>query len=89
MIVATGLRLVANVCAVDVQMGAVIYWSVMLIVCAPVIVPAVTVIEFVPCPAVIVHPPGTTHIYCVTPPIGSVGGVATTENTFPVELLQT
>jgi hypothetical protein len=51
--------------------------------------PISTVISLVPCPEVMVHPAGTLQIYSVVPPIGYVGGLAATEKTWPVALIQT
>ena len=49
----------------------------------PAVAPNVTVALVVPCPAVIVAPAGTVHVYDVAP------GTAVIEYTFPVEPEQT
>jgi hypothetical protein len=82
--VATGFRLVLKFVALVGHCGAVVYLVTAEIVCVPAALPAVTVICFDPCPAVIVHPEGTVQKYSVAPPTGIVGGSAAMEKITPV-----
>ena len=87
--VAIGFWFVVKLAAVVGQFGAVVYCATAVTVFEPVLLSAVTVIEFVPCPPVIVHPPGTVHIYWYVPPTVVEPGEVDEVNTFPVEFEQT
>jgi hypothetical protein len=85
----SGLTVTLNVLAGDGHRGSVVYWLTTLTVLDPAEPPISTVISFVPCPEVMVHPAGTLQIYSVVPPIGYVGGSAATEKTWPVAFIHT
>jgi hypothetical protein len=66
----SGLTVTANVLADEGHLGSVVYWFTTLTVLDPAEPPISTVICFVPCPEVMVHPGGTVQIYSVVPPTG-------------------
>jgi hypothetical protein len=85
----SGLTVTSKVLEGEGHLGSLVYWLITLTVLVPAVPPILTVICRVPCPPVIVQPAGTVQMYSVVPPKGIVGGLAATENTCPVALIQT